>query len=108
MVYNLGLRPATDLVLQASRRNSFAPLLQIRVTEFMKQKGKFNYYPSEELRAHVVEFPYVGDDVSMMVILPPFDDAALFETVQKMTPATLRGVMAEVRSGFYEVRVALI
>ena len=72
----------------------------------MKQKGKFNYYPSEELRAHVVEFPYVGDDVSMMVILPPFDDAALFETVQKMTPATLRGVMAEVRSGFYEVRVA--
>jgi serpin B len=40
----------------------------------MKQKGKFNYYPSEELRAHVVEFPYVGDDISMMVILPPFDD----------------------------------
>jgi len=76
---------------------------KIRVTEFMKQKGKFNYYPSEELRAHIVEFPYVGDDISMMVILPPFDDAALFETVQRLTPATLRGVMAEVRSGFYEV-----
>ena len=69
----------------------------------MKQKGKFNYYPSEELRAHVVEFPYVGEDISMMVILPPFDDSALFETVQRLNPATLRGVMAEVRSGFYEV-----
>ena len=69
-------------------------IFQIRVTEFMKQKGKFNYYPSEELRAHIVEFPY---------IVPPFDDAALFETVQRLTPATLRGVMAEVRSGFYEV-----
>ena len=78
-------------------------IFQIRVTEFKKQKGKFNYCPSEELRAHIVEFPYIGDDISMMVILPPFDDAALFETVQRLTPATLRGVMAEVRSGFYEV-----
>jgi serpin B len=40
----------------------------------MKQKGTFNFYPSEELSAHVVEFPYVGEDISMMVILPPFDD----------------------------------
>ena len=39
----------------------------------------------------------------MMVILPPFDDTALYETVQRLNPATLRGVMAEVRSGFYEV-----
>ena len=67
----------------------------------MKQKGKFNYYPSEELRAHVVEFPYVGEDISMMVILPPFDDSALFETVQRLTPATMRGVMAEVRYSKY-------
>jgi len=69
----------------------------------MNQKGRFNYYPSEELRAHVVEFPYEGEDISMMIILPPFDDQALSETVKRLTPTTLRGVMAEVRSGFYEV-----
>lgn len=69
----------------------------------MTQKGRFNYYPSEELRAHVVEFPYEGEDISMMIILPPFDDHALSETVKRLTPTTLRGVMAEVRSGFYEV-----
>ena len=27
----------------------------IRATEFMKQEGQFNYYPSEELRAHVLQ-----------------------------------------------------
>jgi len=75
----------------------------LRNTKFMTQKGRFNYYPSEELRAHVVEFPYEGDDISMMIILPPFDDHALSETIKRLTPTTLRGVMAEVRSGFYEV-----
>ena len=50
---------------------------KIRVTDFMHQKGKFNYYTSEELRAHVLEMPYVGDEVSMMIILPPFEDDAL-------------------------------
>ena len=69
----------------------------------MKQKGKFNYYTSEELRAHVLQMPYKGDDISMIIILPPFEDDALYTTVQKMTPETIQGVMAEVRSGFYEV-----
>ena len=27
----------------------------IRATKFMKQEGQFNYYPSEELRAHVLQ-----------------------------------------------------
>ena len=36
---------------------------QITVTEFMEQKGKFNYYTSEELRAHVLEMPYIGEEV---------------------------------------------
>ena len=43
----------------------------------MEQKGKFNYYTSEELRAHVLELPYNGDEVSMMIILPPFEDDSL-------------------------------
>ncbi len=69
----------------------------------MEQKGKFNYYTSEELRAHVLEMPYAGDEVSMVVILPPFEDDSIRETVSRLTPETLRGVMAEVASGFYSV-----
>jgi len=45
---------------------------QIRMVNFMNQEGAFNYYTSEELQAHVVELPYEGDHVSMVVILPPF------------------------------------
>lgn len=69
----------------------------------MKQKGKFNYYTSEELRAHVLQMPYQGEDISMIIILPPFEDDAIHTTVSRMTPETIQGVMAEVRSGFYEV-----
>jgi len=75
----------------------------IRKTTFMEQKGKFNYYTSEELRAHVLELPYEGDDVSLLVVLPPFEEDALSETVSRLTPEKLKGVMAEVRSGFYSV-----
>ena len=76
---------------------------KISMTDFMEQKGKFNYYTSEELRAHVLELPYVGDEVSMVIVLPPFEEDSLFETVSRLTPKTLKGVMAEVKSGFYEV-----
>ena len=76
---------------------------KIRVTEYMRQEGKFNYYTSEELRAHVLELPYIGDEVSMIMILPPFEDDSLHETVRRLTPETLKGVMSEVRSGFYSV-----
>jgi serpin B len=76
---------------------------KIRTTKFMEQKGKFNYYTSEELRAHVLELPYVGDQVSMLIILPPFEDDSLFETVKRLTPEAMKGVMAEINSGFYQV-----
>ena len=85
------------------RDNFYVSHDQITMTKYMKQKGKFNYYTSEELRAHVLQMPYKGDDISMIIILPPFEDDALYTTVQKMTPETIQGVMAEVRSGFYEV-----
>lgn len=75
----------------------------ITKTKFMEQKGNFNYYTSEELRAHVLQMPYAGKDLSMIIILPPFDQGSLYETVQRMTPERIQGVLAEVRSGFYEV-----
>ena len=31
---------------------------KIKIARFMKQKGAFNYYLSEELRAHVLQLPY--------------------------------------------------
>merc|ERR1712077_38725 len=76
---------------------------KIKMVKFMQQKGSYNYYTSEELQAHVVELPYEGDHVSMMIILPPFLDDGLQETVKRMTPETMQGVMAEIKSGFYKV-----
>ena len=76
---------------------------QIRMVNFMNQEGAFNYYTSEELQAHVVEMPYEGDHVSMVIILPPFLDDGLQETVKRLSPETMSGVMAEIKSGFYKM-----
>jgi len=75
---------------------------KIKVAKFMKQKGQFNYYPSEELRAHVLQIPYSGDSVSMVIILPPFEDDGLARTVARMTPENIQGVMSEIKSGFFK------
>ena len=55
----------------------------------------------------MVELPYEGDHVSMVVILPPFLDDGLQETVKRLTPETMSGVMAEIKSGFYKVNQKL-
>jgi len=74
----------------------------IKVAKFMTQKGSFNYYPSEELRAHVLQVPYVGESISMIIILPPFEDNALHETVSRMTPENIHGVMSEIKLGYFK------
>ena len=38
----------------------------------------------------------------MVIILPPFEDGSLGETVARMTPENVQGVMAEIKSGFYK------
>jgi len=75
---------------------------KIKIAKFMKQKGAFNYYLSEELRAHVLELPYQGESIAMVIILPPFEDDSIHETIKRMTPETVQGVMAEIKSGFYK------
>ncbi|MCL4139700.1 UNVERIFIED_CONTAM: hypothetical protein GTU68_013279 [Idotea baltica] len=40
--------------------------------EMMSQKGNFRSGPSEELGAHILELPYSGGDISMVILLPPF------------------------------------
>merc|ERR1711923_385228 len=73
-------------------------------SQFKPKDTKFgNYYVSEELQAHVLEMPYEGDHVSMVVILPPWKDDSLQETVKRTTPETLQGVMGEIQTGFYKV-----
>jgi serpin B len=76
---------------------------QIRLVKFMQQKGSFNYYSSEELQAHVVELPYEGNHVSMIIILPPWLDDGLQQTVKRLTPETLQAVMSEIKTGFFKV-----
>ena len=76
---------------------------EIRIVKFMNQKGAFNYYSSEELQAHVVELPYEGDHVSMVVVLPPWLDDGLQQTVARMTPDTLTAVIRELTSGFFKM-----
>lgn len=83
--------------------NFYVKRNQIRIVKYMNQEGAFNYYTSEELQAHVVELPYEGDHVSMVIILPPFLDDGLQETVKRLTPETMSGVMAEIKSGFYKM-----
>eukprot|EP00088_Acartia_fossae_P057571 TRINITY_DN6716_c0_g1_i4.p1 TRINITY_DN6716_c0_g1~~TRINITY_DN6716_c0_g1_i4.p1 ORF type:complete len:505 (+),score=163.04 TRINITY_DN6716_c0_g1_i4:28-1542(+) len=75
---------------------------EIRIVKFMSQKGSFNYYASPELQAHVLELPYEGEHVSMLIILPPWLDDGLQQTVKKMTPETMQAVLAEVNSGFHK------
>ena len=40
----------------------------IRATKFMKQKGQFNYYPSEELRAHVLQVYHANDQLQICIL----------------------------------------
>lgn len=38
----------------------------------MKQKSTFNHLISEKLGAHVLELPYKGEQISFIILLPPF------------------------------------
>ena len=49
-----------------------------------------------------LQLPYIGNALSMVIILPPFEDGSLSETVARMTPEKVQGVMAEIKSGFYK------
>ena len=40
--------------------------------------------------------------MSMLIILPPWLDDGLHQTVKRMTPETMQGVLSEINSGFYK------
>merc|ERR1719210_2372176 len=41
--------------------------------------------------------------MSMVIILPPWEDDSLQETVSRMTPETVQGVISELTTGFFKV-----
>ena len=62
-------------------------------------------HTSNEMLSHIhipLQLPYVGNALSLVIILPPFEDGSLGETVARMTPEKIQGVMAEIKSGFYK------
>ena len=63
---------------------------------------KYKYKCSDILCVYQLKLPYVGNALSMVIILPPFEDGSLDETVSRMTPENVQGVMAEIKSGFYK------
>ncbi|KAH9371121.1 hypothetical protein HPB48_004490 [Haemaphysalis longicornis] len=51
--------------------------------QMMHQKGEFVYAMSEDLDAHILELPYVGDRVDMVIVLPRSRDG-LAEVERKL------------------------
>jgi len=45
---------------------------KFKFVPFMTQKGSFRYGASESLGASILELPYTGETVSMLILLPPF------------------------------------
>lgn len=45
---------------------------QKSLVKMMRQKGQFRHILSDELRAHILEVPYKGGNMSMYFLLPPF------------------------------------
>lgn len=61
--------------------------------EMMHQKGEFVYAMSEALDAHILELPYVGDRVDMVIVLPRSRDG-LAEVERKFSLETARQALA--------------
>lgn len=71
-----------------------APDANFTFVNMMAQKGQFNYMVSEKLQAHILELPYLGKDVTMFLLLPPFKPGALDKTVELLTPELLQDAFA--------------
>ncbi|KAK2719932.1 serine protease inhibitor 88Ea-like isoform X2 [Artemia franciscana] len=58
--------------------------------KMMYQKGQFRHGVSEELMSYILELPYVGEDISMFILLPPFVENALDEVLSKLNGSILK------------------
>ncbi|XP_044728178.1 serine protease inhibitor 88Ea-like [Chrysoperla carnea] len=72
--------------------------------DMMNQEGTFNHDVSEELGAHVLELPYIGNDVSMFIFLPPFaTENGLDNVLAKLNVTTFQELVRD--GGLYPKKV---
>ncbi|EDW14209.1 serine protease inhibitor 88Ea [Drosophila mojavensis] len=89
----------------SSEKYSFVPM--------MKQKGNFLLHPDERLGAHVLQLPYKtsmkeddeNSDISMVIILPAFNNDALEQVLSKLNADTLDASLKE--ASMREIEVSL-
>ncbi|XP_023175694.2 serine protease inhibitor 88Ea [Drosophila hydei] len=89
----------------SSEKFSFVPM--------MKQKGNFLLHPDERLGAHVLQLPYKtsmkdddeNSDISMVIILPAFNNDALEQVLSKLNADTLDASLKE--ASMREIEVSL-
>ncbi|TDG47992.1 hypothetical protein AWZ03_005610 [Drosophila navojoa] len=89
----------------SSEKYSFVPM--------MKQKGNFLLHPDERLGAHVLQLPYKtsmkeddeNSDISMVIILPAFNNDALEQVLSKLNADTLDASLRE--ASMREIEVSL-
>jgi len=60
--------------VQTHERPFYVSHYKVVKTQFMFQRGKFNYAFIEDAAVHVLELPYEGEEFSMIVLLPEYFD----------------------------------
>ncbi|XP_023015304.1 serine protease inhibitor 88Ea isoform X2 [Leptinotarsa decemlineata] len=81
---------------EATKQEVFyvSPTKQIMV-DMMHVEGSFKHDISESLGAHILELPYEGDNVKMLIFLPPWSDAedSIETTLKNLNAETLKKVV---------------
>jgi len=77
----------------ATKKDIFYPNREnLTWVSMMTQTGNFRTGISEDLGAQILELPYEGEQLSMVILLPPFfsGDQGFDSLVQKLNPASLK------------------
>ncbi|XP_059486944.1 serine protease inhibitor 88Ea-like [Neocloeon triangulifer] len=80
------------------------------LVDMMRQKGSFNHAVSQSLGAHLLELPYKGNEVSMVILLPPYlnqPDGGLQHLLARLTPEALQEAMEPGSMSARQVEVAI-
>ncbi|KAF4529448.1 hypothetical protein B566_EDAN014224 [Ephemera danica] len=80
------------------------------LVDMMRLKGNFNHAVSHALGAHLLELPYKSNEVSMVILLPPYlndPDGGLQQLLNKLTPQALQEAMEPGSMAARAVEVAI-